>query len=729
MTARAHRHRLLPGSVLALALAIAGQTVVFRSSPAARGLQQTVAIVNGHQAVAGEVLVRFADTSGLASVQESIEQIAATENVAVGRRGLRRIRSQARNVEQLLVHFRAQPGVVFAEPNYIVHAIATPNDARFAELWGLLNTGQRVGGSLGVPGADISAPSAWAQSTGSRAHVVGIIDSGIDYTHPDLAANIWSAPTAFTVTIGGVDITCPAGSHGFNAIARSCDPMDTLGHGTHVAGTAGAIGNNGIGVAGVNWTASLIAAKFLDDVGAGTTADAIDSIDFMIQVKEAFGAGGANIRVLNNSWGGGAFSTALRDVIASAAASDILFVAAAGNFARDTDVAPFYPASYDVPNVVAVAASTNQDRLWPPSNYGAASVDLAAPGEFVFSTNPGGAYGYRSGTSMAAPHVAGAAALVLSTCAYDTLELKDILLSTVDVVPALAARTLTGGRLNVDRAVRSCLPDGIPPEPAGLVAAPGDAQVALTWHSAGTATSYNLKRADVSGGPYLVIAGGLAATHYLDTGVVNGQTYYYVVSAVNGFGESADSLEASATPRLVPPVRPSDLQAVPGDGRIDLTWSASPGADSYRVKRSLERSGPYTPIADVSGTALTDLGLTNGTKYYYVVSAVNAAGEGKDSIKASAMPAPIPAPPGGLTAATGSSEGTIDLSWLESSWAKVYRIRRAQTIGGPYSSLGRVSALTFTDSGLKSGRRYYYSITALNESGESAASEVSAIAK
>ena len=170
----------------------------------------------------------------------------------------------------------------------------------------------------GIPGADISADAAWGLSTGSKANVVTVIDTGIDYTHPDLAANAWSAPASFSVTLGGQTITCAAGTHGFNAIALSCDPMDDNDHGTHVSGTIGAVGNNDIGVVGVNWTTAIMAAKFIGPDGSGNLADAIDAIDFVIQAKATFTAtAGADVRVLSNSWGDTAFSQALLSAASS----------------------------------------------------------------------------------------------------------------------------------------------------------------------------------------------------------------------------------------------------------------------------------------------------------------------------------------------------------------------------------------------------------------------------
>jgi subtilisin family serine protease len=423
--------------MLALVAGFAFQVAQLRSQVGPPGGLPRVA-VDGRAAVAGEVLVQFETPQANVGQDALGQQIDAALNVAVGRGGLRRYRSRTFDVETLMAFFRARPGVVFAEPNYIVTTVATPNDPELPNLWGLLNIGQSVGEAWGTSGADVHAIDAWGVSTGSTANVVAIIDTGIDYTHPDLAANIWSAPSAYTVTLGGVSIVCPAGSHGFNAITRLCDPMDDHDHGTHVSGTIGGVGNNGLGVVGVNWTTSIIGGKFLDASGIGITSDAIDTIEFMIQTEAAFaGSGGANIRILNNSWGGGGFSLALRNAIASADASNMLFVAAAGNDSSNSDLSAFYPASFDVPNVVAVASTTNQDYLSSFSNYGSAAVDLGAPGSDILSTARNGKYKTFSGTSMATPHVAGAAALVLSRCALDTAELKATLLSTVDVLGSL----------------------------------------------------------------------------------------------------------------------------------------------------------------------------------------------------------------------------------------------------------------------------------------------------
>ena len=393
---------------------------------------------NGKEAAANEVLVKFRAPV----TPEEISQVQIGENVnnteLLGSAGVVRFHSKSKNVVTLIRDLSARANVEYAEPNYIVHAILTPNDPSSGNLWGLNK---------------ISAPSAWDISTGSTANVAAVIDTGIDYTHPDLVANVWSAPAAYTVNIAGKSITCPAGSHGYNAITSTCNPMDDNSHGTHVSGTIGAVGNNGLGVVGVNWNTRIMGVKFLDASGSGYLSDAINAIDFVVQTKQV---SGANVRVLSNSWAGGGYSQALLDEINKANANGMLFVAAAGNSASNNDVTPSYPASYGAPNVVAVAATDSTDSLASWSNYGPMTVHLGAPGVNILSTIPSGSYAYYSGTSMATPHVSGAALLILSKCTLDTAQLKTDILSNVDPIPSLNGKTVTGGRLNVNKAIRAC---------------------------------------------------------------------------------------------------------------------------------------------------------------------------------------------------------------------------------------------------------------------------------
>lgn len=586
--------------------------------------------VDGREAVAGEVLVKLRSPAPARDMVD-INRLADTETVTpLGRTGLRRVRSRSRDARALVRLLANHPAVAYAEPNYIVRAFADPPDPLAPQLWGLRT---------------IHGSQAWDVSVGSTAHVVAVIDSGIDYTHPDLIANVWSAPAPFAVTVGGVSVTCPAGSHGFNVIALTCDPMDDNNHGTHVAGTIGAAGN-GVGVVGVNWIARLMGVKFLDARGSGSIADAINGLDFVMQARQAFSAtGAADVRVLSNSWGGRSFSQALRDEIEATAHADMLFVAAAGNDGFSNDMLPVYPASYDVSSIVAVAATTNTDGRAYFSNYGAASVHLGAPGVDILSTTIGDTYSFSSGTSMATPHVSGAAALVLSRCTLDTQTLRSTLLNSVEPAAALASVTVTGGRLDVHSAILSCIAP--PAAPTDLTALGKDGSVVLSWSGAAGATAFVVKRSDTSGGPYAVAASGVTAKTFIDTTVVNDRTYYYVVSANNGLGESGDSNEAWARPKA-----PADLVvsalAVPANAgaataisasvttRNQGTGTAAPSTTRFFLSRNAvvdatdvplaaaQTVGSLPPAASEASVMSLDMPAGTAVGLYYVIAKADA---------------------------------------------------------------------------------------------------------
>ncbi len=336
---------------------------------------------------------------------------------------------------------------IFAEPDYIVFTTATPDDPRFEDLWGLQNTGQ----AGGTAGADISAGEAWNLSTGSSDVIVAVIDTGVDATHQELAPNIWTNPGE---TAGnGIDDDGNGlidDTNGWDFYDDDKDPSDEDFHGTHVAGTIGAAGNNTFGVVGVAWNVSLLPIRFLGPSG-GTTSDAIDCITYSTTI-------GADLS--SNSWGGGGFSTALHDAINAANDADILFVAAAGNDSLDSDQITNYPSGYEVDNIISVASTTRNDTLSDFSNYGASSVDLGAPGSEILSTSPANSFRLLSGTSMATPHVSGVCALIKSLIPDASAALiKETLFDTVDPLPALSGITTTGGRMNAFAALQR---SGIP---------------------------------------------------------------------------------------------------------------------------------------------------------------------------------------------------------------------------------------------------------------------------
>lgn len=320
----------------------------------------------------------------------------------------------------------------------------------------------------------ISAPLGWADTSGNRntAPLVAIIDSGSDYNHPDLAANIWTNPAE---TPNGKDDDGNGvidDIHGYNAAGKNGDPMDSGTHGTHVAGTVGAVGNNGQGVTGVAWQARLMPVKFIEG-GFGDTADAIAALAY----ADAHGA-----RITQNSWGGSNANQALVDALK---ASPALHICAAGNDGNDSDVKPLYPAAYPLDNILAVAATDADDQLAKFSNYGIGAVDLAAPGVKIYSSIPGGEYGFKSGTSMATPHVSGAASVVLNKFPDLTnQQLKDRLMFSTDRLPQLEGKVASGGRLNLARALENdqVAPGAVSDLRAGAIT---PTNVELQWKSSG----------------------------------------------------------------------------------------------------------------------------------------------------------------------------------------------------------------------------------------------------
>lgn len=445
--------------------------VIMLSTVMASAQTITIQTYQGYDAVANEVLIKFEqaapdDALGQAKISTDVQQAEISADIdqvqGVGSAGWLLFHSASRDVPTLMGMLTGASSVAYVEPNWVQHVAAVPNDPYFPFQWGLQNTGQSVGGIIGTPGADIGATSAWNISTGSASVLVGVVDTGIDYTHSDLAANTWSAPLSYSFEQGTTEYTCPAGSHGWNTLTNSCDPTDDNGHGTEVSGVIGAVGNNGVGVAGVNWTTTILAAKACDSQGKCANANVINALQYMEGVKCYFGgrSGEANIRVLNNSYGGSPYQQALYTEIGNVYEADMLFVAAAGD-SGSNNTTPFYPASYSQGNIVSVAAFDNRDLLAstannPPdsfsSNYGSTSVHLGAPGVIIETTTLAG-FSYFSGTSAASPFVAGAGALSLSQCLGDTQWLVPNIVNNVVKTSALTGKTITGGRVNAYNSV------------------------------------------------------------------------------------------------------------------------------------------------------------------------------------------------------------------------------------------------------------------------------------
>jgi subtilisin family serine protease len=417
-------------------------------------------------AVPGQLVVGFKPSATDKQQQKAVDKVGGTIEDTIDSIDGAVVSVNPDETDAAAEELAHQRAVQYVEPNYVVRATRLPNDHSFGEQWGLRNVGQYGG----KPGADVHATDAWDVSTGGGV-IVAVVDTGVAYDHPDLAPNMWSNPADPKNGLDDDGNGLVDDVHGADFFNEDANPNDDAGHGTHVAGIIGAKGNNVVGVAGVNWDSQIMALKFLNANGEGNTADAANAIDYAV----SHGA-----RVINASWGGPAFSMALFQAVKRAGDKGATFVAAAGNDGQNADVSPDFPAAFDLPNVISVAASDRNDKLVDFSNYGVHSVDLAAPGDDIYSTVPAGSgsTGYESfsGTSMATPFVSGAAALYLSRAPQSTSDqVKAALLQNVDQGPAFAGKVASGGRLDIARALGPVAPttkpepDKTPPTPFTLL--------------------------------------------------------------------------------------------------------------------------------------------------------------------------------------------------------------------------------------------------------------------
>jgi subtilisin family serine protease len=540
--------------------------------------------------VPGEVLVRF--RTGVRTAQRATA-LSAAHATAIRRyalAGIERLRLEGTSVEDAVARLSADPSVTWAEPNYTWTIDRVPNDPLYGEQWPLQNNGQ----TQGTVGADIQAEAAWDVTTGDSSLVVGVIDTGIDWVHPDLAANVWTNPGE--IPGNGLDDDGDGyvdDVHGYDFVNRDGDPMDDHGHGTHVSGTIAAVGNNGLGIAGVCWRTKIMGLKFLGASGSGNTADAIEALQFAID---------HGVRITNNSWGGGPRSQALADMLAAAGASGMLIVVAAGNSGADLDALPSYPSSYPTPEMIVVAATDKNDALASFSDYGRLTVDIGAPGVSILSLWPGNRTATISGTSMAAPHVAGAAAMLLARFpGMAPLEMKDRLMRGADPLPSLATRTVSGGRLDLLRAVGD--PDTIPPGAVAdlAVATPRSNTLDLVWTAtgddggAGRAKRYDLRLATApidtsnfaSATPVTIAPPAAAGTpeHARVYGLAPQTTYWFALRASDEFGNAGEMSNLASGSTLEPP-------------RIAL--SSAPLQASLRTGESVEQT--LTLTNDSQGT-------------------------------------------------------------------------------------------------------------------------------
>jgi len=540
-------------------------------------------------AQANGLIVRFHSGYSTSTQQSALSSANCRQQTSlpiVSGLALARLES-GQTLDQAIQTLVRNPAVKYVEPNYIVSTQAIPNDPRFSSLWGLHNTGQ----TGGVSGADMDVPQAWDLQTGNNV-VIAVIDTGVDYNHPDLVGNIWTNTDEIPNNgrdddgNGYIDDV-----RGWDFSGNDNNPMDDNNHGTHVSGTIAARGNNGTGITGVNWSAQIMPLKFMNASGQGTTASAIEAIQYAV-------ANGA--RISNNSWGGPGFSRALYDAIALANAAGHVFVAAAGNSSRNNDVSPDYPASFDLPNIIAVAATDENDRLAGFSNFGARSVDVAAPGVNILSSVRFSNYRSFSGTSMAAPHVAGVAGLLrASQPSLSAADVRSILISSSDSVASLAGRVVADGRVNAFQALLSL---NIDPAPTPVT-------ISISPNSS-TTTVGNMIQFTATGGtaPYSwsVSNPGVAsisATGQL-TALAVGSTTVTAMDANANSGASGTISVTSAEPPSPAQLVISPSSAVLGVGQT-VQFNVTGGVAPYSWSSSNATIASINPITGVmSGLAL-----------------------------------------------------------------------------------------------------------------------------
>ncbi len=631
-----------------------------------------------------------------------------------------KLRVRPGDVPAVIRRLRRNSAVAYAEPDYLMSASAAPSDPSFSLQWGDSNTGQPIPtqeseevlgpAAKGTAGADDRAIAAWGVTTGSRSIVIGETDTGVDYTHPDLAANIWSNPGG----IGG----CASGTHGYNVRTHTCEPMDddTVygGHGTHVAGIMGAVGNNGTGVAGMNWQTSILPVKWLSSSASGETSGLIEALQWLVAAKQA----GVNVRVVNDSatFVGTAFSQALSNEIDTLGANNILFVTAAGNTGNNNDEEKVrrYPCGYDRPTELCVTATNNNDQLPTWANYGPHTVDLAAPGVSIYSTLRKGTYGYLSGGSMASPQVAGAAALILSANpALSASELKADITSNVDPLPALAGKVITGGRLDVCKALPGCSTQQPPPTSTfgkTSVGASTDGGIfsdykvvhAATLPSAGSVTKLSLYAIPGINSPS---PQALRAVIYSDSGgspgalLASGPEVTYQGS-VNGSGWFELPL---ASPVALSPGT-YWLGFITGTTTEGLGYRYDTVANSRAYNTNPFANGPTNPF----GTATKD---SEQASIYatYTTSAPPQL----------SPPANISPPTISGIAEVGQTLSAGPGSWSESPSSYTYQWQRCDASGASCSTVAGATAQTYTLTAADSNATIRVAVTASNSAGGS----------
>ena len=637
--------------------------------------------------VPGELLVRYKPSFRAAASEYFRSRWSISTVRRFDRIGVQHVKlPEDMTVEEALEIFHADPDVEYAEPNYLRYATATtPNDTFFSNLWGLNNPSD----------TDIDAPEAWDITTGNSNVVVAVLDSGVDYNHPDLSNNIWTNPGE----IGGNGFDDDNNGkvddvRGWDFVDDDNDPMDSDDHGTHVAGTIAAVGNNSTGITGVVWTAQIMPLRFLNAFGSGTVAASIDAIDYAIR-------NGA--KIINASYGSYTFSAAERDAIARARNAGILFVAAAGNDNWNNDSsAKHYPSSYDLANIIAVAATTQSDARASFSNYGVTSVDVAAPGTMIYSAEPA------RQTVWSEDFESG-----LASWSINKVSGKDWGLTTARSFSP--SNSLTDSRPPPDNSYENNT-DAWARSPT----------LDLSLHS-GTTLEFKLNGSSESGSDFLYVQASTNSITWTNQNILIGSTVYGGISGTSSGNWLSCFVDLGAYDgndtvyirfRFI-----SDGSTVDDGWYIDdVTVTAASSSYSGMDYQYLQGTSMATP--HVAGLAALIWGLDLGQTYAQIKQRVLNGVEVKSGLRGGILTGGrinaynsvlnVPTSPSNLSA-TAVSSTKINLTWSDNSYGEDgFRIERKTGAGGIYSQIAVTPANTtsYSDSGLDKLTTYYYRVSA-----------------
>jgi subtilisin family serine protease len=607
------------------------QAQVLPDSAAARAFMADKAILeqgSRPQAIPNSVLVKFRPGVGRAD-QDSIISTLGGQRVRDFTlvEGLVHVRLP-QNAAGVMQALAANPRVEYVEPDAVQSlesALVLPNDTYFHLQYGLYNTGQAVNGVSGIAGIDIRMPEAWIDIVGSNDCLVAVIDSGVQWNHPDFAysggSNIWVNDDSAGNRRDDDNNGYVDDFRGWDFYANDNNPADENGHGTHVAGIIAAAANNGIGISGTAWHCKIMPLRFLSRNGSGATSDAIAALNYAVM---------EGARVSNNSWGGGGYSQALSDAILAAGIKGHVFVAAAGNNGVNIDNTPFYPAAYPHSNIITVAAINNRGDLASFSNTGSVGVDIVAPGVDIASTYKSSSYAYLSGTSMAAPFVSGVLGLLASQQPFVTPEaLIDRVLASGTPDDRYTGKVKSGRLLDGGAALQ--MERSAPLAPSNLAAWVQGSSVTLEWtDNANNESGFEVSR---SGAPVVMLSANTES--YVEDGLAAG-SYTYSVRAYNEAGYSSvltvEASVAADSGGAALPMAPESFAATNNnDGSATLGWTSSDSSiTGFRLQREKQnKNGSWGGLTTMSlGAAARSYRDNTGSgTFRYSLFAINSQGE------------------------------------------------------------------------------------------------------